>query len=145
MPTFYGTDAQNYLTAKTSGGRKHFRMAHDVMIWKDSYTTVGTEIAGDIIYLAREIPAGAIVIPIFTRIHTRTQPAATAFTANVGIVAAADILAATSINAVGIVTPILPEIELTTAAQPYVTLTTVTGAVTAGRIIDFYFAVRQTS
>ena len=42
-------------------------------------------------------------------------------------------------------TPILPEIELAVAAQPYVTLTTVTGAVTAGRIIDFYFAVRQTS
>lgn len=146
MATKYGTDAQNYQTAQTSGGRKYFRMAHDVMIWKDSYVFDGTEVANDVIKLSREFPAGTIVMPALSKVHTVTQPAATALVADIGIAGTADnIVDGVSLNSVGLVTPATREIEITTASQPTVTLKTVTGVVTAGRVIDFYFAVRQTS
>lgn len=146
MPTFYGNDAQDYLTARTNGQRKWFRMANDLVIWKDTYEFAGTESANDEILLSREFPAGSIVIPVLSRVHTVTQPAADALVADLGINGVADnILDGVAINTVGIVTPATREIEIVEASRPVLTLKTVTGAVTAGREIDFYFALRQTS
>jgi hypothetical protein len=145
MATFYGTDAQDLETARTSGQRKFTRMANDTLVFKDTYVFKGTEVTGDEIILSRELPAGLFIIPIATRIHTVAVPAATAMVVTMGIGTAGNILSATSVNAVGVVSGTGREIELIQATQPKMVLTTVTGAVTAGAVIDVYFFIRSTS
>lgn len=143
---FYGTDAAKLFAQQTSGGRQQVRMAHDAMIVKESYVFDGTEVADDEILLGRDLPAGCFLIPVLSRIHTVTQPAATALVADIGVNGVADnVIDGISINSVGIVTPTKQEIEITEATRIRMTLKTVTGTVTAGRQIDFYFVLRQTS
>ncbi len=146
MAIKYGTDAQAYLSQQTSGGRNHVRMAHDVILFKDTFITTGDETADDTVYLCREIPGGSTIVPVFSRIHTVSQPAATAFVVDLGANGVGDnILDGVAVNSAGIVTPTTREIEVPEATRLIMTLKTVTGAVTAGRVIDFYFALRQTS
>lgn len=143
MATKYAIDAQRLKDVKTHDQYAYERMATDGGIWKDTYVTDGSEAAGDIIRLSREIPAGAFLIPAMSVV--RTYSATGNLTVDIGIGDEVDNISdGQNIGGSGSTTPNGKEVNIEVAGQPYATVRTAT-SITAGVEIDFYFQIRQTS
>ena len=144
MPTFYGTDATALKEAKSTDPNNCKRMALDAMIYKETYIVDGTEVADDEILLGRDLPVGAVAIPILSKIDRRADPGTT-FTIDIGLDAEDDIADGLALGGgTGEVSLTTREIEVTEAKQIKATVKTVS-SLNAGAEIDFYFLVRQTS
>lgn len=143
MATLFGTDAQDFETAKATGDHKYFRQTLDAVIYKDTYVTTGAEAVGDVILLSREFPAGSVVVPVLSKVHVTSDPGTT-LTGDLGVVANDDVLDGVSLAAAGVVQPTEREFTVETAVQPRFTITAL-NAIAAGAEIDFYFVARQTS
>lgn len=145
MATFTATAAKRLKEGRLDGHVADLQ-AQDLIVYHTVYTTVGSEVATDIIELTGMLPKGIKIVPALSIIRVAASTG-TALTADLGFQGDNDAVLGTNVvlTAAGKVELTTAEKEIDTTDDQIIATVKTATAIVAGIDIEFYFVARQTS